>query len=477
MRWPAGDRRFLLRAWNRPFFAMLLVLVLAGCAAGGGAERGTAGPLRVLVAGYAFDEYATLYLVAHPEASIERTLLSLPERTDRLDYLQTLLERYRAALSGDGGPPPDLVVVDPDLYPVLARNGLLRPLDDLLREPEFKPEALAPIVVSGLTVDGHLYGLTPTFAATAIVYNADAFRRAGVEPPSDGMSWTAWRERLAAVVARAGGPLRYGLSLGNGPFSTLYDLAEYRVAQAGGGLFSADGKPTLDLPARREAWADLLRWRRENWLAPSVYEQLSAEGSAPAEPLYAEDDFLTGRAAAMVVTFYDLRRLIDLFSGENVYVGDRWVRPAFSWNVVGFPRPDDGRAVGGPFWPSLILTVNAKSDHPERALDFLRFVLSDRVAEAKRSTDLWELLTRVDANRHPAWEGLHLSAFWSDAPAPLPSPYAPPGVPEETYVQAEGLLREAFSRLSAGPAGPEAVAQALAEVERRLRAWSAPAGR
>ncbi|MBE3595690.1 MAG: extracellular solute-binding protein [Hydrogenibacillus sp.] len=451
-------------------FAAVAVLI-TGCAAHGQDARASDKSIRVLFSGYAFDEYAALYLVAHPEASIERIRFQPPPSANDVDYLKKLLERYQAALEGqDGEPPPDIVVVDSDIYPYLARSGALVPLDAFMREYGLSAENLAPIVVQGLAVDGHVYGLTPTFASTAVVYNLDVFRRAGVAPPTDGMTWSEWADRLSALLKRAEPPLEYGLALGSGPFTTLFDLAEYMVAQSGESPFK-DGEPIVATPTRQAIWSNVLTWRADRRLAPSIYESFQdPESDAPsaAMDIFGDDDFLSGRAAATIVTVYDLRRLIDLFSGENTYIDGRWEVPSFDWDVVSFPRPADGRAVGGPMWPSAIFAVNAKSSEPERAWDFLAFVLSERVAAAKQNTDLWEFLTRTEYNRRARWVGLNVAAFWQDAPAPLPSPYAPPGVLEEHYVQVEGLLRDAFEGLKSGGGD---VAPVLERVQRQIDDW------
>jgi multiple sugar transport system substrate-binding protein len=135
----------------------------------------------------------------------------------------------------NGSPsPPD--VVQAHAFAAAAR-GLAQPLDDLwakrLKAAEFFPGALDDV-----TLGGRRYGVPLDTSALVMLYNADHFRAAGVDPPAGAVTF-AQLETIARALTTADGSRR-AIALGTSTWQT------YGWVGANGGEYvrvSGDGKP------------------------------------------------------------------------------------------------------------------------------------------------------------------------------------------------------------------------------------------
>lgn len=99
------------------------------------------------------------------------------------------VEAFKKIMTGAN--PVDVVVIDASQYQALVRDGLLKQIDPLLQQDKIDTNDFVPTVIDGLKAmgDNNLYGLAPTFTSEALFYNRTLFNEAGVEPPTDNMTW------------------------------------------------------------------------------------------------------------------------------------------------------------------------------------------------------------------------------------------------------------------------------------------------
>jgi len=98
-------------------------------------------------------------------------------------------------------------------------------LDPLIEQDRFDTSGIYSAVIDQLRESGNgkLYGLAPEFITNAIFFNADLFRKYGVELPTDRMSWDEVL-RLAQRFPSDGSEEERVYGLQEGASSGLYDM-------------------------------------------------------------------------------------------------------------------------------------------------------------------------------------------------------------------------------------------------------------
>ncbi|MFJ8959389.1 ABC transporter substrate-binding protein [Lentzea sp. NPDC102401] len=135
-----------------------------------------------------------------------------------------------ALMSGSG---PDLVLLQPDMIPQYVAQGALQPVGDVVTG---SGRAFRPSVISELSVGGQAYGVPIYQTVTTTVYNRRLFAEAGItELPR---TWDEVRAAAPRLAARGIPVLDYPGSAEETLNITFYPL----LWQAGGSVFSADGK-------------------------------------------------------------------------------------------------------------------------------------------------------------------------------------------------------------------------------------------
>jgi multiple sugar transport system substrate-binding protein len=97
-----------------------------------------------------------------------------------------------------GGTPPDVCQVDWNYSVDFALDGLLLPLDDVMRKERVSPDEWFGGQMEQLRLGGKYHGLPITGHADLLYYNRDLFQRAGVATPPAQPTWR-WQDVLAAA--------------------------------------------------------------------------------------------------------------------------------------------------------------------------------------------------------------------------------------------------------------------------------------
>jgi multiple sugar transport system substrate-binding protein len=154
------------------------------------------------------------------------------------------------------GRPPALAMVGLNRARPYVESGRAQPIDGFLRNGGFDTDQLFPAFTELLRFDGKTYGL-PFAVSTPILYlNADAFRRAGLDPDRPPETWEEVEQAARRLVdARAS---RYGVFwawdiTGNWLFENQIE--------SNGGQVMDGGEPTFNRPEGTEVvsyWRELV---------------------------------------------------------------------------------------------------------------------------------------------------------------------------------------------------------------------------
>jgi multiple sugar transport system substrate-binding protein len=179
------------------------------------------------------------------------------------------------------GTPPDVFYLPPDVFPELATQNLIRPIDDYIDKEkaagqaeylkDFWPilmEAWHYDVASGQFGKGKLYGL-PKDCTTSVMYvNLDLFEKAGVKVPSGGWTWDEYADAMKKITALSGTPAVNGRQIFGGDLEIWSDSLRNIVWSFGGDFWATnpDGSPNfakviLDQPPAQEALDMIYRLR------------------------------------------------------------------------------------------------------------------------------------------------------------------------------------------------------------------------
>ena len=93
----------------------------------------------------------------------------------------------------------DIMFIGAYETPIWGANGWLTPLNDFANDADYDLDDVFQLVRNGLSADGNLYAL-PLYSETSFTfYRTDVFEAAGIEMPSEQMTYTEFAELAAAV--------------------------------------------------------------------------------------------------------------------------------------------------------------------------------------------------------------------------------------------------------------------------------------
>ncbi len=248
------------------------------------------------------------------------------------------------------GQAPDLFHVNTNVASELASLGLLAPAPPSVVE-RIEANSLNAFVENAGRFDGTDYGIVSDGVWTALYYNKDMFREAGLDPERPPETWDELIEMADRLTVRApdGSPTRAGLSLRKSGFKA--GTAEKWMTflySAGGTAFSDDGThATFDSDAGRAA-LDFYR----TILFDRRIDSVDLEGD--------QQGFGQQRVA--------------MFIREPHVMG--WLRdnyPDLDFGVAPIPRRDTSISAAG----SYMFAVSADSPHPDAAWRFAEFLTND----------------------------------------------------------------------------------------------------
>ena len=261
------------------------------------------------------------------------------------DYGQNYQKLQTAIVAGT---PPDAAMMELMQIPEFAQAGVLAPLDDWAKQPDFNFSDIAPALLGNSYWKGRLYALPWQRSTTMMYYNIDAFKEAGLPEFSPPATWDDVQRLGPKLTVRQGSQItRYAIE---GNFNQDW-LFEGLVYSYGGKVISDDGKRAVfnEAPAVRALTMlrDLSKKDRTLNVNPNFSQII--------------ENFIAGRTAMIVHSSFALSLITT--------------NARFRWSVAPIPAGPAGpvhNAGGGNF----VLFAKTTPERQRAAWEFLKWMTS-----------------------------------------------------------------------------------------------------
>ena len=191
---------------------------------------------------------ATIQLISHRfpaleyiAGNIQKAIPGVEVNTQLMPF-DKALELCTIALSSKSST-PDIVYANDSTFLQFAKNGWIRPLDDLWAkyQDEFQLDDFTPTVQKERAWQGHQWGVPATANAMLFFYRQDLFEKAGKQPP------TTFAEYLD--LARSfNSPLRAGTISCQRPVDAALNETSWYINALGDGWFDNAWHPIINDP-------------------------------------------------------------------------------------------------------------------------------------------------------------------------------------------------------------------------------------
>ena len=298
----------------------------------------------------AWDAGTTPYLVAQKEA------FEAAHPGVTIEYVDVASQDYAVKTTTmlSGGDQSDIYIVKelPHLLDWQAA-GFAEPLNSYIEASNYDMSGFTGIE-SNYAVDGEQYALPFRSDFWVLYYNKDLFDAAGVDYPTNDMTW----EEYAELAKKMTGDGNYGTHY----HTWLSAVVNWDVCDGVNTLIDGD---YTDLAYFYQLYQDL-----EDAGACMSYDELKAAG------LHYSAAFANGNIAMMPMGYWYVSTLIG-------YNKDGTCN--FNWGIVSVPHKADV-AAGSSFGNLTGAMINAKSEHKDLAWEYISWLASEEGAIATAST-------------------------------------------------------------------------------------------
>jgi multiple sugar transport system substrate-binding protein len=264
------------------------------------------------------------------------------------------------------GNAPDLFEVGYENFRTYAAKDLLLDLTPTIAaDSSFKPDVYKKLAYDAFQYNGKQMGVTESFSDVVLFYNKDLFDAKNVKYPD--ASWT-WQDELDAAQKLTDAK--------NGIWGTYAPIQFYEfyktIAQNGGGIWDADGKPTINSPANVEA----LQWMIDKASKYKVSPPLNDDTfNQPDADLNA---FAAGKLAMARFGIWNFGK----FASEA----------KFNWDIA--LEPGNKQKAHHFFADGLVASKDTK--HAEAVWRFMKFYTSDPASVSLRIQAGWSVPAVAD---------------------------------------------------------------------------------
>ncbi len=328
-------------------------------------------------------EFGLPFVIQHPNVQFE--IPEPPTSSEFTEYKKWILENE-----------PDVLQVPLFLIDDLANEGIIKPLDEWIKRDNYPMDDFHEPVIRTIREAGAgtLYGLSPYFETMALFYNKTLFDQFGLKPPTDQMTW----KEILQLAARFNGKDAEGMPIYG--LTTPWDPSPFQLIQNVGetdGLrlvSSGDLRPSIDSPAWRGIWDEVLEGYQDGWL--SSESRPSSDGNILMTELYKADPFMTGRAAmALKPSYY---RKDVLAAEKEIGFQDEW---GIATQPVSASHPDQA----AQFSVTWIYAVNVNSSRAEAAWALLQYMAGPEKAKQDIDAGYSPLSSRLPATTDASGHG------------------------------------------------------------------------
>lgn len=294
---------------------------------------------------------ADAYMVANPNVTIEMVDLG------SADYMTVLATE----LSGEGSDFDVVTIKDVPGYATLVQKNAILPLDDYISADGVDLTQYAG-VTDQVTVDGKLYELPFRNDFWVLFYNKDIFDAAGVDYPTNDMTWEEYDALARQVTDTTFGSQVYG--------------AHYHTWRSTIGLMGVlDGQHTIldgDYSFMKDYY-DMVLAEEADGVCRS-YSDLTTEG------LHYSAAFTTGDTAMLNMGSWFISTMIN-----NLASGEYDSSLCGNWGIVKYPHAE-GVEAGSTLGTITGLAVTAATDTPDEAWNFVKWVSGTEGAQVMADT-------------------------------------------------------------------------------------------
>lgn len=289
------------------------------------------------------------YMAANPNVTIEMTDLG---STDYMTQLAT-------QLAGGNGELDVLTIKDIPGYSNLINLGMLEPLNASLATD---PSAFGGVLEQLTAEDGNFYGVPFRSDFWVVFYNKDLFDAAGVDYPTNDMTFAQYDELARKMTSGEGDSKVYG--------------CHYHTWRSDVTLFGIlDGKNTII-----DGSYDFLKPYYDTILAEQTDGICMNYGELKTSSLHYSAAFENGQAAMVNMGSW----FISTLQKYNKEAAANGVEPV-NFGIVKYPHPD-GVAAGTTLGTVTSLGVNVNSANKAAAEDFINWCASADGAAAVAAT-------------------------------------------------------------------------------------------
>jgi multiple sugar transport system substrate-binding protein len=296
-----------------------------------------------------------------------------PDRAITLTYIPHAEMVAKLAQAIASGEVPDLMGLDLIYGPQFEAAGQLVDITDYFKDdPHLATASPGHMMVA--TYEDRLYGVPLYADVSALFYNKDLFRQAGLDPDKPPTSLAEIREYADKITALGGDIKGYFLP-GSCAGCNIFTVGPLMWASGATIEPDADGNPLVG-----EGVKEVLQWARDMIAAGNVHEDARAENG---ETFHLR--FGSGKLGMMGTGNFN----ITLAREQN---------PDMDFGIALLPGVEPGSAasfIGGD-----LVTIPKGSTRVDDAVDFMRFLLSDEV-QVEGYAKLLNLTTRSDMTDNP----------------------------------------------------------------------------
>lgn len=344
----------------------------------------------------------------------------------------------QTTIDGGGEPPALAVMLATSLYD-LVNADYIAPLDDFVKGMDGGDAYLSdflPAFLENSYYDGKLWSIPFQRSAVVLYYNADMFKDAGLEPPTD---WQSWAEAAQALTTTDGDTTNWGLQY---PSGWPYWLFQPLAIGSGQNILEDACTVVFDDPAVIDA--------------VQFYIDLSAVyGAMPAGVqgvwATAPTDFASGSTAMIVHSSGSLSGILEQ---ANFEVG-----------VMPLPGKEAGTYASVPGGGNFYILKGASPEQQEAAWKFVEFITRpEYVAD-------FSIQTGYIASRASAYDTDAMKAYVTEVPQALATRDALQYAGMELATQNLGQVRNIFhDYLQRAYNGEMSAADAMASAQQEAEA-------
>ncbi|HCQ66838.1 MAG TPA: sugar ABC transporter substrate-binding protein [Rhodobacteraceae bacterium] len=363
-----------------------------------------------------------------------------------------LRQRTTTDIATNGGS-FDIIFIGAYETPIWGANGWLTSLNDFADDPAYDLEDIFPLVRNSLSADGSLYAV-PLYSETSFTfYRTDLFEAAGIEAPTEQITYTEFAE-MAAKLHDPDNGIFGTCQRGKAGWGENMAFVGPMVNAFGGQWFDMDWNPTIDSP----------EWNA----AITYYVDLMTNSGPPGATANGHNEnralFKDGKCATWV----------DATSAANDVKNPANSKVADVTDFFQAPKQATSNGTGW-FW-SWALAIPASSQKADVAKDFLKWGTSKEYFEMVGETEGWVAVpsgTRASIADDPRYlEAAPFSAtikeaiFAADPTNPTMNPVPYTGIQFVAIPEFQGIGNYVGQQVSAALAGQVTVEEALANSQK-----------